>query len=78
MLGREPSPEDAAEVADLIERAIDGLKPPDPEIFRLHLEGFTRPEIAARFGFTEATVRGKLDRIRARLARLLPQESGEP
>ena len=63
-------------MADLIEQAIDGLKPPDPEIFRLHLEGFTRPEIAARFGFTEATVRAKLDRIRARLARLLRKNQG--
>jgi len=77
MLGRDPSPDDAVEVADLIERAINGLQPPDPEIFRLHLEGYTRPEIAARFGFTEATVRGKLDRIRARLARLLPREEIE-
>ena len=75
--GWEPSPEDAVHVADLIEQAIDGLKPPDPEILRLHLEGFTRAEIAARFGFTEATVRGKLDRIRARLARLLPRENEE-
>jgi RNA polymerase sigma factor (sigma-70 family) len=74
--GSEPSPEDAAQVADLIEQAIDGLKPPDPEIFRLHLEGFTRAEIAARSGFTEATVRAKLDRIRARLAKLLPAEIG--
>jgi RNA polymerase sigma factor (sigma-70 family) len=74
--GREPSPEDAVQVADLIERAIDGLKPPDPEIFRLHLEGFTRAEIAARFDLTKATVRAKLDRIRARLARLLPPEIG--
>ncbi len=73
---REPSPEDAAGVADLIQRAIDGLQPPDPEIFRLHLEGFTRAEIAAQFDFTEATVRAKLDRIRARLARLLPPETG--
>jgi RNA polymerase sigma-70 factor (ECF subfamily) len=73
--GSEPAPEDAAVVADLIERAIGGLKPPDPEIFRLHLEGFTRAEIAAHFGFTEATVRAKLDRIRARLAKLLPPEN---
>ncbi len=77
MLGREPSPDDAVAVADLIERAIEGLKPPDPEIFRLHLGGCTRPEIAARFDLTEATVRGKLDRIRARLARLLPRGDGE-
>ena len=78
ILGREPLPEDAVEVADLLERAIAGLMPPDPEIFRLHLEGFTYAEIATQTGFTPATVRGKLDRIRARLARLLPREGGEP
>ncbi|MGO8753178.1 MAG: RNA polymerase sigma factor [Thermoguttaceae bacterium] len=69
--GREPLPEDAVQVSDLIEKAIEGLEPPDPEICRLHLEGYTRAELAAKFNCTEAKIRAKLDRIHARLARLL-------
>ena len=68
--GREPSPEEAVQVCDLIEKAIEGLEPPDPEIFRLHLEGCTRAELAARFDCTEGIIRAKLDRIRAKLNRL--------
>ena len=71
---REPSPADALEVAELIERVIDGLEPPDPEIFRLRLEGHTRAEIARKFDLTEANVRCKLDRVRDRLRRLLATE----
>ena len=71
---REPSPEDAVQISDLIEKAIEGLEPPDPEIFRLHLEGHTRAELAARFDCTEAKIRAKVDRIRARLKRLLSKD----
>ena len=68
---REPSPEDAAHAADVIEQVIEGLQPPDPEIFRLRLEGYTREEIAERFKLTVATVRSKLDRVKARIRKLL-------
>jgi RNA polymerase sigma factor (sigma-70 family) len=75
LLSREPSPEDAVLVADIIEQAIKGLPEPDPEIFRFRLEGYTREEIARQFNLTEGTVRWKLDRIRDRLSRLLPPEA---
>ena len=68
---REPRPEDAAHAADLIEQVLDGLEPPDPEVFFMRLGGCTRAEIAERVNCTEASVRIKLDRIRDRLRRLL-------
>jgi RNA polymerase sigma factor (sigma-70 family) len=67
----EPRAEDAVAVADLIEKVIEGLEPPAPEVFRLRLEGLTRKEIAKRVECTEAAVRVKLDWMRDRLRRLL-------
>lgn len=71
LASRDPSPEDAAVAADFIERIMEGLEPPDPEILRLQLEGRTHQEIADRLGCTTATVRFKLERLKTRLARLL-------
>ena len=68
---REPSAEDAVYVAEVIEKVLEGLKPPDPEIFRLRLKGLTRTEIAQRVDLSEASVKIRLERIRDRLARLL-------
>jgi RNA polymerase sigma factor (sigma-70 family) len=68
---REPSPEEAAHVANVIEQVVQGLRDPDPEIFRLRLEGYTRKEIAKKFDMTEANVKCRLDRIRDRLGKLL-------
>jgi len=71
---REPLPEDAAHLADVIEQVIEGLAPPDPEIFRMRLEGHTRAEIAKKFDMTQAAVRTKLDRVKARIRKLLPPQ----
>jgi RNA polymerase sigma-70 factor, ECF subfamily len=72
-VGQEPSPDEAALVADLIQKTLQGLNPPDPEIFRLRLQGFTRSEIAQKTGCSESIVRCKLDRLRDRLRRLLSE-----
>jgi len=67
----EPLPDDAVEVSDLIEKVLEGLDPPDPEIFRLQLEGHTQAKIAELTGYTNGRVRTAIDRIRDRLRRLL-------
>lgn len=72
---REPMPEDAALAADLIAQVLQGLAPPDPEIFRMRLEGHSRSEIAQRFGLTEGSVRCRIDRLRERLQRLLGEDT---
>ena len=61
----------AAEVADLIQTILVGLQPPDPEVFRLCLEGHSINEIAERVQCTRASVRYKLDRIRQRLRMIM-------
>jgi DNA-directed RNA polymerase specialized sigma24 family protein len=66
LVGREPTPEVAAQVADEYRRLHDSL--PDDSlraVMRAKLEGYTNPEIAARLGRTVRTVELKLKTIRA-------------
>ena len=70
----DPSPAEAAAMADVIEAAVAGLEPPDPEIFRLRLEGHTIAEIAEHVGCKVGRVRYKLDGIGDRLRHLLGDE----
>jgi len=72
---REPAPEEAAAVADLIESVLDGLDEGSTEVFRLRFQGCTRAEIAKRMECTETSVRVKLERVRDRLRRLLASGS---
>jgi RNA polymerase sigma factor (sigma-70 family) len=75
--GRDPSPEEVVEVADLVACVLDGLEDPYPTIIRLRLEGYTRAQIAARVNCSEASIRFKLNRIRERLQRLMDARSGQ-
>jgi RNA polymerase sigma factor (sigma-70 family) len=64
-LAREPTPEEAAEVADECRRLLDAL--PDPELRQIALwkvEGYTNEEIAARLDCVPRTVERKMSRIR--------------
>jgi|SRR5262245_32684832 len=63
--GREPTPEDAAQVAEECERLLERLG--DDELRRMALwkmEGFTNKEIAAKLGCALATVERRLRLIR--------------
>jgi RNA polymerase sigma factor (sigma-70 family) len=64
LVGNEPTPQFAAEVAEqvdhLLGRLDDGLR----EVALLKLEGFTNAEIAARLGVVERSIERKLARIR--------------
>lgn len=65
--GREPSPEDAAVLADLLDKLLRSLPDDrDREILQLRLQGCTVAEIGERVGYTRGTVRGVLDTIRKR------------
>ena len=68
---REATPEDAAIVADLIGQVLEGLEPPDSAVFRMCLEGYSRTGIAKELRLTEGSVRVRIDRMKARLERLL-------
>ncbi len=65
IVGREPGPEVAAEVADLCQRLLDRLEDPQlREIAALKLEGYNHEEIAQRLGYVRRTIQRKLLLIR--------------
>ena len=66
VLGPEPSPEFAAEVADEYRRLLQLLGDPELEtVAVLRTEGYTVAEIAARLGYVTRTVERKLQLIRS-------------
>jgi DNA-directed RNA polymerase specialized sigma24 family protein len=65
VVGTEPTPEFAAQVAEQCERLLASLEDESLRaIARMKLEGFTNPEIAAKLGVVERTVERRLQRIR--------------
>jgi RNA polymerase sigma factor (sigma-70 family) len=65
LLTREPTPEEAAEVADECRRLLDSL--PEPELRQIavwKVEGYTHEEIAARLDCVPRTIERKVSRIR--------------
>jgi RNA polymerase sigma-70 factor (ECF subfamily) len=73
-LARDPSPEEAAVLAETLERLMRGLTERERQVLELRLQGYTVPEIGARVGRTEYTVQGILKRVRQRLEPLLDEE----
>ena len=70
LLCGEPTPQEAAVLAETLEQFLAGLGERERPIVRLRLEGYTVPEISARAGLTEYTVRGVLKKVRKHLQRL--------
>ena len=68
--GRDPTPEEAAMAADLLETALAGLDETYVQVLHMRLQNCTEEEIAAKLGCTRSFVRTKLDRVRDRLERL--------
>src|SRR4051794_9030525 len=65
LLTREPTPEEAAEVADECRRLLDMLDEPElRQIALWKVEGYTNEEIAARLDCVPRTVERKISRIR--------------
>ena len=75
---REPTPPEAAMLAETIERVMSGLDAEDREVVALSLQGYTVAEIGARLGRAERTVRRLRERVRKRLERMRAETSGEP
>jgi RNA polymerase sigma-70 factor (ECF subfamily) len=72
----EPTPDEAAELADVIEVTIDSLDDKETRALELALQGFTASEIASQVGCSRWTVRRLLDRIGHRLLeQLKPDDS---
>jgi RNA polymerase sigma-70 factor (ECF subfamily) len=75
---REPEPEEAAELADLIESMQRGLMPRDREIVALRLQDYNAAEIATQLGLPERTIHRVLDRVRERLRQLYDEPPQSP
>jgi RNA polymerase sigma-70 factor (ECF subfamily) len=66
-LAAEPTPAEAAMLAETVEQFLAALAPRERRIFELRLQGCTIPEISAAVGRTEHTVEGVLRKVRKRL-----------
>jgi RNA polymerase sigma factor (sigma-70 family) len=65
LLAREPTPEEAAEVADECQRLLHALQNPElRQIALWKVEGYTNEEIAARLDCVPRTIERKVSRIR--------------
>jgi RNA polymerase sigma-70 factor, ECF subfamily len=72
-IDREPTASEAAILAETVEQLMRWLKPDDRTIIELSLQGYSVPEISARLGPSERTVRRLRERVRERL---LEMQSG--
>jgi RNA polymerase sigma-70 factor (ECF subfamily) len=70
LFGREPTPSEAAMLAETLEGVLRGLDERDRRLVVLSLQGCTLPEISAELGCTERTARRVLDRVKKRLEAL--------
>ena len=70
-LDREPSPEEAAVLAETVEALFRGTDDPDERaILELSLQGHTASEISERLGRAERSVRRLREHLRKRLERM--------
>jgi RNA polymerase sigma-70 factor (ECF subfamily) len=72
-LAREPTPVEAAELADTLEGLMQRLTPREREVATLRLQGHSVHEISVRVGRAERTVERALERARYYLERLEPE-----
>ncbi len=63
----DPTPSEAAMLAETVENLMRSLEPRDRRILELSLQGLAAPAISAEVGCTERTVFRVMDRIRERL-----------
>jgi RNA polymerase sigma-70 factor (ECF subfamily) len=73
-LSREPTPEEAAVLAETLEQVMRGLTAREREMVALSLQGKSMPEVSAAVGRAERTVRRVLDQVRQRLERMQEDE----
>jgi RNA polymerase sigma-70 factor (ECF subfamily) len=78
-IAREPTPAEAALLAETVEEAMRGLEGQQRLIFQLSLQGHSTSEICSQVACTERTVQRVLARIRLRLeqVRAGPEEMSD-
>jgi len=75
-LAREPTPADAAALADTLEHVLGGLDVRQRLIVELRLQGFSTDEVSDATQRSERTVRRVLERVKRALERIREAESG--
>jgi RNA polymerase sigma-70 factor (ECF subfamily) len=73
-LARDPTPEEAAVLAETLEEVMRGLTEREREMVALSLQGKTIPEVSALVARAERTVRRVLDQVRHRLERMQDED----
>ena len=68
---REPTPEEAAALTDLLEQLMHRLKPLQREILTLRLQGYSTAEIAQQVKRSQRMVQYTLQAVRNHLEKLL-------
>jgi RNA polymerase sigma-70 factor (ECF subfamily) len=74
-VAREPTPEEAAVLAETIDQLLRSLQEEERPILEMSLQGHTTQEISERLGLAERSVRRMRERIRKRLERMQLEES---
>ena len=70
VIGREPTPDQAAVLAETVERVLEGLDEDERPIVELSLQGYSTQEISDQLGRAERTVRRLRERVRKHLERM--------
>jgi RNA polymerase sigma factor (sigma-70 family) len=73
LLAQDPSPEEAAALADLLEAAMSGFKPLDRRMIELRLQGYELHEIAEETGRCVHTILRVVRRFRQTLEQMNPE-----
>jgi RNA polymerase sigma-70 factor (ECF subfamily) len=68
--GREPTPFEAAELSEAVDRLLAELNEGDRPVIELSLQGYTVREISQQLDRVERTVRRTRERVRLRLERM--------
>jgi RNA polymerase sigma-70 factor (ECF subfamily) len=73
LVSHEPTPAEAAEFADQMQRLFHGMDDEERQVVTMKLEQYTHPEIADRLGCSERTVRRIVKRVQEHLKRVLEE-----
>jgi RNA polymerase sigma-70 factor (ECF subfamily) len=76
-IAREPTPVEAALLAETVEQVMSGLKERERSVLTLSLQGYSVQEISEQIGRTERTVRRMLESIKRRLEELRASSANE-
>jgi RNA polymerase sigma-70 factor (ECF subfamily) len=69
-IDRDPTPEEAAVLAETVEQVLADLAPPERPIVELSLQGYSTREVSDRLGRAERSVRRVRERVRQKLERV--------